>query len=462
MRKVKAGLLPLYIKLYDDTVPQLRPRLERFYDKLVTLLEKEGLEIIRTPFCRVASEFKDAVKMYESEKADCIITINMAYSPSLESAEALTKTELPIVVMDTTETYGFGPDQSPAEIDYNHGIHGVMDLCNILKRAGKMYAIAAGHYSRSDVVKQTARYAKAAYAARSVSGSKVGSIGGAFEGMGDFQVTAKELKERFGVELSSALPDELRAIAATITDEEIEAEIKADKKRFKYPKKIDKEIYKVNVRACLTVRKWIEARGLDAFSVNFFKACPAYGLDTMPFAEACKAMERGIGYAGEGDVLDAVFAAVLIRAFEAVSFVEIFCPDWQDDRLFLSHMGEMNYKIAADVPEMQMRTVNYADSVMPMAAYACYKEGDAVYANIYRDEEGYCLLATPVKMLRVENDSNFKGSVRGWMKPAMPVADFLRKLSEHGATHHSILVYDVQPEELMFFGKLLNMKVYKI
>ncbi len=462
MGKVKAGLLPLYIKLYDDTCPGLRPRLEKFYSKLAVLLEEEGIDVIRNSFCRIDSEFKEAVKNFENEGAQCIITINMAYSPSLESAEALTKTKLPVVVLDTTETYGFGPDQDPGEIDYNHGIHGVMDLCNIIKRAGKKYAIAAGHYERSDVIKRTAGLVKAACAAESLAGTRVGSIGGTFNGMGDFQVTADELRERFGVELITSTDSEMKELSDSVTEEEIQAEIKADKKRFAYPKKIDKDIYNANVKACLAVRKWIEKHSLDAFSVNFLKACPEYGLDTMPFAEACKAMERGIGYAGEGDVLDAAFAGVLIRAFKEASFVEIFCPDWQDDRIFISHMGEMNYALAASKPEMILRTTNYTDSVMPMAAYACYKEGDAVYANIFRDDEGYCLLATPVKMLRIENDSNFKASVRGWMKPHMPVSDFLKKLSEYGATHHSMLIYGAHTDELMYFGKLLGMKVYEI
>ena len=75
----------------------------------------------------------------------------------------------------------------------------------------------------------------------------------------------------------------------------------ADRERFRFPEPIEDGVYRANTRACLAIRKWIEAKKLDAFTVNFLKACPAYGIDTMPFLEACKAMTRGIGYAGEGD-----------------------------------------------------------------------------------------------------------------------------------------------------------------
>ena len=462
MQKNKLGFLPLYIKLYDDTCPELRPKLETFYERMAAALEERGLEVIRTPFCRIEAEFQKAVAEYEAQNAACIVTLHMAYSPSLESAQTLLQTELPIVVLDTTMTYAFGPDQDPDEIDYNHGIHGVMDFCNLLKRGGKPYAVAAGHWEQSDVLAQTVRYVRAAAAARAVRGSRVGVFGGSFSGMGDFQVTPQELAERFGAELIEASSDEMREYTRSVTEEEIEAEICADRERFRFPEPIEDGVYRANTRACLAIRKWIEAQKLDAFTVNFLKACPAYGIDTMPFLEACKAMTRGIGYAGEGDALDAMLAGVLIRTFETASFVEIFCPDWKDDRLFLSHMGEMNYRTAGGIPEIHMRKSNYTDSVMPMAGYACYRPGKAVYANVYRDETGFCLLASAVEMQQITDDKNFDSVIRGWMKPRIPVKDFLRKLSEHGATHHSLLIYDAEPEQLLYFASLLHMKGYVI
>ena len=70
-------------------------------------------------------------------------------------------------------------------------------------------------------------------------------------------------------------------------------------------------------------------------------------MDTMPFVECCKAMQRGVGYAGEGDTLTAAFTGAFLQSWPKSNFVEIFCPDWKNQILFLSHMGEMNYRVAA-------------------------------------------------------------------------------------------------------------------
>lgn len=39
MKKIKIGFLPLYIKLYDDSCGELRPKLEAFYNEMAGILE---------------------------------------------------------------------------------------------------------------------------------------------------------------------------------------------------------------------------------------------------------------------------------------------------------------------------------------------------------------------------------------------------------------------------------------
>ena len=458
MKKVTVGLLPLYIKLYDDLLPSLRNRLDAFYETVASRMEQQGVTVLRAGFCRLESEFSAAVGSFEAQGADCIVTLHMAYSPSLESAQVLAKTQLPIVVLDTTQTYEFDFMQDPDEINYNHGIHGVMDMCNLLRRNGKLFAICAGHYEHSDVIARACGLARAAAAARSLRGSRVGVFGGNFNGMGDFLVTPEEMRERFGVEMIEAQAQEICRLRDSVTKEEIEAEMEADRARFDFPEELDEARYSLNTKACLTMRKWIEARGLSAFSVNFLKVSPSAGLDSMPFIEACKAMEKGIGYAGEGDALTAAISGALLGVFPETSFVEIFCPDWKNGNVMISHMGEMNYRLAAEKPQLRGVSFNYTDAEPPVVGYARFKGGKAVYANFCRDEEGYCLVMAPVEMLSAEKD-NFPLAMRGWMRPQMPVERFLEELSRYGATHHSVLLYDVSAQQMEFFGKLLGMKV---
>lgn len=458
MRKIKVGFLPLYVKLYDDVVPGLRPRLEAFYETMAKKLEEQGMDVVRAPFCRLEGEFLKTVADFEEAGAQCIVTLHMAYSPSLECVKALTETTLPIVIMDTTETYGFDPMVDPDELMYNHGIHGVMDMCNLLLRNSKQYAIAAGHYLHSDVVERTCGYVRAAVAAHAVNGIKVGTYGGEFAGMGDFQAGKRELKEWFGIDLVEADDEKIKAIRATITDADVDAEIAFDDANYERAEVLNETNYRENTKDCLTIRKWIDKHGLNAFSMNFLKFTAESGLKSVPFLEACKAMTRGIGYAGEGDALDAAIMGAIYKAYDQASFCEIFCPDWKGNSFMISHMGEMNYAVSDIKPQLNNVAFNYTNAAAPVVGYAKFRGGKAIYANICRDAEGYCMVITPIEMLDVKEDS-FKKSMRGWFKPSTTVADLLECLSIYGATHHSLLIYDASVEEIEYFATLLGMKV---
>ena len=459
---MKIGFLPLYVKLYDDVTPHLRPEHEAFYAELTRIFEDKGATVVTAPFCRLANEFCAAVKHFEEEGVDAIVSLHMAYSPSLESIDALSATRLPLVVMDTTRALEFDNRQSPGEISFCHGIHGVMDMCSMLIRRGKDFAIAAGHYTESDVIDRTLGYVRAAIAASALGKAKVARVGGPFAGMGDFIVPFEEMKERFGIEAFDLNAEKMKEYAASVTEKEIEAERAENAERFDFSGEIIPEEYDATLRACLTMRKCVEGEGLTAFTATFLgmgkEQC---GLEVMPFIECCKAMERGTGYAGEGDTLTAAFTGAFLQGYPKTTFCEIFCPDWKNSLVLLSHMGEVNYRIADTKPTVSRVKTNYAPTAFPYVGYTRMAGGEGVYVNVCRGKDDFKLVIFGTEM-KSYNDDNFPTSMRGWMRTGESCASFLEGLSINGATHHSSFVYGATVDEIKFFAKLIGVEVAQL
>ncbi|MHB9133964.1 MAG: L-arabinose isomerase family protein [Armatimonadota bacterium] len=459
MRKPVIGLLPLYIELYDTALPEIRATMEAFYTAIADALRQRDIAVVTTPVCRVQSEFAEAIRQIEVAGADALVTLHLAYSPSLESAEALAATALPIIVLDTTPTYGFGPDTDPAEIMGNHGIHGVQDMCNLLLRNGKAFQIEAGHWERSNVLDRVASWARAAALAAALRTARVGRIGDAFHGMGDFAVPADELRATLGVETVPADPAVLHALLPADDDPRVNAAMAADRERFALGA-MSEDAHRQSVRAGLAVRRWITEQRLSAFTVNFLVCDRACGLPTVPFLEASKAMARGIGYAGEGDVLTAALVGALAAVFPQTTFTEMFCPDWEGESIFLSHMGEMNPDLTAEQAVLIDKPFPWTDAADPVCAVGRLRGGSAVLVNLAPGpDHAYTLLVCPVTMLDVDGEDKLAETIHGWFRPRPPIADFLADYSRHGGTHHSALVYGDVAKDITRFGTLMGWQV---
>jgi L-arabinose isomerase len=456
VRKPKVGLLPLYLELYDNAMPEVRPEIDKYQNAIVSGLLSRKIDVLTVPARRLAEEFEGAVRFFEDAKVDAIVTLHLAYSPSLECIDALSSTALPIIVLDTTRDFSYGPQTDPGDVMFNHGIHGVQDMCNMLIRRGKPFWIEAGHFEKSDVLDRVASWARAALIATNMRNARVGRIGEAFQGMGDFAVETEVLEGTIGVKTVVCEMSRLSAAVPAEDDPAVEEEMTADREKFQVGS-MSRDAHARTTRAGLAVRKWIEKEKLTAFTMNFLAFDAACGVPTVPFLEASKAMARRIGYAGEGDVLTASLVGALASVYPGTTFTEIFCPDWESNRIFISHMGEMNLTLAAEKPVLVETPFPWTDTQDPVVAFGRFRGGKAVLVNLAPGpEDTFSLLVAPVTMADIEGEDKMKESIHGWFEPPLPVAEFLEEYSRAGGTHHSALVYGDLADEIARFGQLMG------
>jgi L-arabinose isomerase len=477
----RVGLMPLYMKLYDDFLPDLLPQLQPWLESIATGLEAEGLTVVRGGVCRVADQFQQVLREFAAEDVDLVVTLHLAYSLSLESVDALAAAGRPILMLDTTIDDTFDQDVDPEQILLNHGIHGVQDLACMLGRRRVPVEIVAGHATGSDVLHRAAEMARAALAARRLTGQRVLRIGPPFAGMGDFAVDPEQLREALGMEVEQLQPAALDEGARKVSAEEIDTELRRDAARYDIHAAAD--VHRRSVRVGLALRRTLEAGGYDAFSMNFLAFDSADGaVDTVPFLEASKAMARGIGYAGEGDVLTAALVAALATAVGPTTFTEIFCPDWKGGTLFLSHMGEINPEVAATRPSIEQREFPWTATRSPAILACCPAPGPAVLVNLApRADAALRLIIAPVEVLGDATRPAMRELVRGWIRPlvgaergasrfgsaATPDSAstrrralewFLEQYSRLGGTHHSALVLGDHTEALAAMARFAGIE----
>jgi L-arabinose isomerase len=287
---------------------------------------------------------------------------------------------------------------------------------------------------------------------------KVGILGTPFKGMGDFYVPAAKIKSTIGAAVKSMDREVLKKLTAGVKQKEVEAEVAADAGRYENDG-AGAEAHARSVRLGLAIRRWVEKENLTALTFNFLNMLKKDGYPTAPFLEMSKSMERGIGYAGEGDTLTALLVGALAAGFPDTSFTEMFCPDWEHDTIFLSHMGEVNPRLLEGRPLLREMDYHYSATDNPAFVVGRFRAGDAVLVNLAPTSTGYRLIIAPASMRGVPGVDRMKDSVRGWFAPPLPVPDFLAAYSRLGGTHHLAVTYakDTKPFEL--FGSLMGWDV---
>lgn len=459
----RIGLLPLYLELYDQTLPDLRRSLEPFLEEAAALLADSDLQVVRAPICRLRSEVENAVDSFVREQVDLIVTLHLAYSPSLESADPLVRAGIPILMLDATMDKSFGREVDPMRLLYNHGIHGVQDLASVLRRNVVFPWTAAGHLSDPRVMKRTVEIARAALAARRLRSTRALRIGPVFAGMGDFQVEDSRLRELLGVQVTEIAPAALLESTMAVDEKTLAMEMGRDHENFRV--EAPEEVHLRSNRLGLGLRAYLEAGGYDAFSMNFLAFdSPEDPLGTVPFLECSKAMSRGVGYAGEGDVLTAALVGALETAFGETTFTEIFCPDWKGSALFLSHMGEVNPEVAADRPRLYEKEFPFTPARNPAALACGTRPGAATLVNLApAANDEFHLIAAPVEVLADGTHPDIENWIRAWIRPTISVQRFLEVYSQDlGGTHHSALMLGDRMGALEAFARMAGLKFHSI
>src|SRR6185295_3856900 len=78
----RIGLIPLYLQLYDRSLPKLRGEQAAFLARVVDGLRAAGLEVAAAPICCIRSEVEAFLKSFAKEPPDLLVTLHLAYSPS--------------------------------------------------------------------------------------------------------------------------------------------------------------------------------------------------------------------------------------------------------------------------------------------------------------------------------------------------------------------------------------------
>lgn len=439
--RLRLGLIPLMIDLYDRLLPDLRSQLSQFSLDLATHLTDPSLDVVVTDLVCKEEEIECALTRLSAMPVDLLVLCHMAYCPSGQILRALKGFQSPLLIW---------PAQSVDRIDgerfdedallRNHGVHGTQDLAAMLMRSGRPFGVLHGHWQDPDFRTRLLQWTRAGRALKEMKQSRPLQWGGHFPDMLDLQLDESRVVQELGITCERMVIDQLSTMARQVSRQEMIGCVQAYREEFVMDPDVDEDLLLKAARHEMALRHWIMERDSKALGINFLGLCNDPDVADGLHVAVSRLMAEGIGYGGEGDWLTAAWLRGLLSVNPETTFSEMFSVGYQDDRILLRHWGEGNVGMAGATP--LIRSSTFKDSLEARFAVVDleFAPGPATILNLSCDAEGRGrILGIPGQVLE-ERLPRVDGP-RGIFQPEGPVSDVLDAYAEAGGTHHLALSF---------------------
>jgi L-arabinose isomerase len=343
--KPRIGILGIMQDLYDEMIPNIAQRQERYAHEIAVHLA-DVAEFIPSKPIKYREDAERAMREFENADLDGVMVVMLTYGPAMRVARLLNESRLPILLANIQPDPNVTPAWNMDDMTYNQGVHGAQDTANAMVRAGRAFSVLTDDWHSEEFRAGVRRWARAAAAMTALKSLKVAIFGYAMNDMGDIRVDESALVRSLGPEILAVAPGDLYRVMLAVTAEEIAEVIAFEDERFEIDPLLSAEERADHARMQVGIQRILDAGGYGAYTAHFDAIGEDGRFSRLPLAAASTLMARGYGYAAEGDVLTACLVSAGHTLIGDAHFTEMYAMDFPSDSVLMSHMGEGNWKIA--------------------------------------------------------------------------------------------------------------------
>ena len=456
--KPKVGLLPLMLEMYKTFLPEMQKKQKPFIDAIADRL-KGFAEVERAAICTNRYEVRASIGKFEAENVDIMVIIFISYATSISVLNPLLETNIPILLFSTTPKSSMAEGMSMNDIMLNHGVHGYMDLANVLKRNKRQFQFVSGKKDDENVFNEIEQWARAARVKKLLKNTVIGIAGYTFDGMGDFGIDTTYLHSKIGPEVKHVQLDLLARKIQSVSDGAAKVEIENDTRKYAIDKDVAFDIHRESNRVYLGLVEVIDELGMNAFTMHFQGILENPDIKTLPFLAVSKLQERGLVYSGEGDYLGATAGLMLRFLCGDTIFTETFCPDYEGGRIVMGHMGESNPAFGVKTVLRRKKFV-FGKALDPVIIDVHMKAGKVTALNLgIAEDNKFQMIVYSGEICEKISGSKDIDMPYFHFKPDVKLEDFLAEYSTAGGTHHISMTRGDRKEDLVKLAGLLQLDI---
>ncbi|WP_433622642.1 L-fucose/L-arabinose isomerase family protein [Nocardia sp. CA-120079] len=343
--KPRIGLLGIMQALYDDMIPGIAERQDRYAHDIAEQLA----DLADWTVGRPVKDRRDAeavMREFVNADLDGVMVVMLTYGPAMRVARLFNENRLPVLLANIQPEPAVTPAWDMADMTYNQGIHGAQDTANAMVRADRPFTVVTDDWRTPEFAVRVDRWARAARAVTAWRSLKVGVFGYAMNDMGDIRVDENALLRALGPEISFVAPGDLYRGSQAVADDDVAALMAWEDREFAIDPALTGAEREDHARMQIAIERILTDRGYGAYSTHFDAIGEDGRFQRLPLAAASSLMAKGYGYGAEGDAMAAAMVYAGHQLIGDGHFTEMYAMDFPSDSILMSHMGEGNWRIA--------------------------------------------------------------------------------------------------------------------
>ncbi len=453
--------------LYGDEVLKIVDK--RAKEMAAELSKNLPYELVYKVTAKTNKEITDVVKQANFDDSCAgIITWCHTFSPSKMWINGLSNLQKPYCHFATQYNKEIPNDQIDMDfMNLNQAAHGDREHGFIAARLGMPRKVIAGFWQDSVVHTRIADWMKAAVGVAVSKNLKVMRFGDNMREVAVTEGDKVEVQAKLGWQVNTwAVGDIVKEMSA-VTEKEIDALM--DEYTSKYEIATD-NIAAIRYQACeeIAIKKMLDKEECLAFTNTFQDL---YGMEQLPGLASQNLMSKGYGYGGEGDwkvaAMTAIMKAMGADSNGASAFMEDYTYHLEKGNEYSlgAHMLEVCPSLAAGDKKPKIEThhlgigMNEKD---PARLVFEGKEGDAIVVSLVDMGGRLRLICQDIVCVKPIMPMPNLPVARVMWKPQPNLATGIECWITAGGAHHTVLSYDVKPEQMKDWARMMDIEFVHI
>ena len=426
------------------------------------------VKLVVKPTVKTTEEiFSTLTAANHDENCIGVITWMHTFSPAKMWIRGLTALQKPLCHLHTQ----FNQDIPWGSIDMdfmnlNQSAHGDREFGFMVSRLRENRKVIVGHWSQPAVQKNIGDWSRVAAAWNDWQGAKFARFGDNMRFVAVTDGDKVEAETKFGFSVNTYPVGDLVEVINNVSDEDIETLLHEYESSYHMAENLKEGGSKRSslveaARIELGLEKFLVDGGFKGFSDTFEDL---HGMRQLPGIAVQRLMQKGYGFAGEGDWK----TAALVRAMKVMgSGLEggnAFMEDYtyhlnpESPRVLGSHMLEVDPVLAADKPSCEVHPLGIGGKEDPVRLVFNGRAGNSLNAALMDFGNRFRLLINKTVGEEVTEDLPNLPVARVMWKPLPDFHTACQAWILGGGAHHTCYSENVSVEQLEDFAEIANIE----